>query len=337
MAKNVGIVFRKDVKGWIRELSKNIAARSNKKIYKISFRDNNKYPVLKSTLTTSLDLEKIIDQKIEEEDLDIIHILSDNYCIGFNPKNVKKPIITSVHSLQEDLGFRSRVINNIKKRSYGKSNYLIANSLYTKEKIRNLNSEIGVVPPCIDTTHYTPSESPEEIDAPYFFHISNGEKRENIKFLINIFSGIDNNSKLVIGGQLGEREDELRNFAERTGAKEKIIFTGWIAENDLPKFYSGAEAYLHPSENESFGIPSIEAMACGTYPITSDRGALPEVVGEFGSTISLEKELWKKEISTVLSSDKNIEKLTSRAHNFSWEVNIHKIDEIYEALGKKNS
>jgi glycosyltransferase involved in cell wall biosynthesis len=71
-------------------------------------------------------------------------------------------------------------------------------------------------------------------------------------------------------------------MAGELGVGERVMFAGWVAEEDKPALLSGATAFVFPSLYEGFGLPPLEAMACGTPVIASDRSSLPEVVGEGG-------------------------------------------------------
>ena len=91
---------------------------------------------------------------------------------------------------------------------------------------------------------------------------------------------------MVVAGKL-PREDtpctpDPRRMVQDLGISERVAFTGWVNEEHKPALYSGARAFLFPSWYEGFGLPPLEAMACGTPVIASDRGSLPEVVGPGG-------------------------------------------------------
>jgi glycosyltransferase involved in cell wall biosynthesis len=71
----------------------------------------------------------------------------------------------------------------------------------------------------------------------------------------------------------------------RLGLGERVRFTGYVPDADLPALYSGAQCFCYPSLYEGFGLPPLEAMACGTPAITSNVSSLPEVVGDAALTV----------------------------------------------------
>ena len=64
--------------------------------------------------------------------------------------------------------------------------------------------------------------------------------------------------------------------------KDEVVFLGYVGDEDMPRLYSGAEVFVYPSFYEGFGLPPLEAMACGCPAIVSDKSSLPEVVGDAG-------------------------------------------------------
>ncbi|MBI4379492.1 MAG: glycosyltransferase family 4 protein, partial [Nitrospinae bacterium] len=95
------------------------------------------------------------------------------------------------------------------------------------------------------------------------------------------FSGL----KLVLGGKRDKFVPLLEELVNNLGIGDNVIFTDFIKDEDLPYLYSGAEIFVYPSLYEGFGLPVLEAMACGTPVICSDTTSLPEVVGDSGMLI----------------------------------------------------
>ncbi len=102
---------------------------------------------------------------------------------------------------------------------------------------------------------------------------------KNVVRLVNAFAqaDIDRNHRLLIAT---ETTSELQSLIKSLDIQNRVIFTGFIDENDLPAYYRGAKAFAFPSLYEGFGLPILEAMACGTPVITSNVTAMPEVAGE---------------------------------------------------------
>jgi glycosyltransferase involved in cell wall biosynthesis len=87
---------------------------------------------------------------------------------------------------------------------------------------------------------------------------------------------------LVLAGGYGDGRPELARLADSLGLADRVVFTGRIEDADLPALYAQAAAYVTPSLEEGFGATVLEAMACGAPVVSSNRGALPEVVGDAG-------------------------------------------------------
>lgn len=87
-------------------------------------------------------------------------------------------------------------------------------------------------------------------------------------------------TKLVLAGSRGWLSDEIYQLPKKLGIDDKVKFLGYVPDKDLPTLYSGARAFLFPSLFEGFGLPVLEAMACGCPVLTSNTSSLPEVAGD---------------------------------------------------------
>jgi glycosyltransferase involved in cell wall biosynthesis len=123
----------------------------------------------------------------------------------------------------------------------------------------------------------------------YLLYLGGFDQRKNLSALLRAFALLVNRQqrpRLVIAGQVPARESPMfpdpRRLVRELGVEERVIFTGWVPEEDKPPLYSGATAFVFPSLYEGFGLPAAEALACGTPVIASNRSSLPEVVGEGG-------------------------------------------------------
>lgn len=122
----------------------------------------------------------------------------------------------------------------------------------------------------------------------YLLYLGGFDQRKNLLTLLRAFALLANKHQagLVIAGQLPPRDSLLFpdpcRVAKKLGIIRKVIFTGWVPEEDKPALFSGAVAFVFPSLYEGFGLPVAEALACGTPVIASNRSSLPEVVGEGG-------------------------------------------------------
>ncbi len=127
------------------------------------------------------------------------------------------------------------------------------------------------------------------IEGDYLLYLGTLQPRKNLVRLVEAVAQILNEGgsnysltflKLVIAGQKGWLYDEIFGRVQALGLTERVIFPGYVAEVDKPALLSGALAYVFPSLYEGFGLPVLEAMACGTPVLTSNISSLPEVAGE---------------------------------------------------------
>lgn len=101
--------------------------------------------------------------------------------------------------------------------------------------------------------------------------------------LVEAFARLEHpNLRLVLSGR---RDEATSRAAARAGVSPRVIYTDKITEEDLPAFYRGAATVAFPSLYEGFGIPAVEAMACGAPLVASDVTSLPEVLGDAALTI----------------------------------------------------
>jgi len=123
------------------------------------------------------------------------------------------------------------------------------------------------------------------IKRPYVLALGNLQPRKNLPLLIQAWQELRKNEpdftpRLVIVGKKAWLYDDVLSTSGESSFAREITLTGFVADEDLPSVYSGAEFCVYPSLFEGFGLPPVEAMACGTPVITSNTTALPEVCGE---------------------------------------------------------
>jgi glycosyltransferase involved in cell wall biosynthesis len=121
----------------------------------------------------------------------------------------------------------------------------------------------------------------------YVLTVSSLEPRKNLALLLNAWqlsaSRLPAEVWLVIVGAQGKKD--VFQAIQVESVPPRVLFTGFVADSDLPALYSGALTLVYPSIYEGFGLPALEAMASGTVPIVAGSTSLPEVVGEAGVTI----------------------------------------------------
>ena len=167
-----------------------------------------------------------------------------------------------------------------------------------------------------------------KIEGDYIIYIGTLQPRKNLIRLIEAFKNIDNLKLVIVGkttglGRQGWMYEEILKAPKKYGIEEKVIFTGFASTEDLPYLLAGSRAFILVSLYEGFGIPVVEAMACGTPVIVSNVSSLPEAAGSAGLLINPESvEQITQAIRTIafdskLRAKKSKEGL-KQAKKFSW-------------------
>ena len=129
----------------------------------------------------------------------------------------------------------------------------------------------------------------------YALYVGNFLPHKNLPRLLHAWAALPaalrQAHRLVLAGGDRANRPALAALAVALGLGEGVVFPGLVADADLPAVYGGATLYVQPSLEEGFGLPALEAMACGTPVVASTRGALPEVVGEAGLLVDPENEV----------------------------------------------
>lgn len=139
----------------------------------------------------------------------------------------------------------------------------------------------------------------------------------------------------------GARE-KLQKLIKSLGLEKDVVFIDYVEEEHLPAIYNAASIMVYPVLEAGFGLPPLEAMACGTPVITSNTASLPEVVGDAGIMVNPhDTEKLSQMILNVLTDDSLQKKLSeqglNRARQFTWENTAKKILETFEKLSNQPS
>jgi len=132
------------------------------------------------------------------------------------------------------------------------------------------------------------------IDSEYILYVGIRGKHKNVTTLVRVFAALKKEfkipHKLVLCGRRDtssdETEKEIQEIIRSSRLEKEIITPGYVDDRDLPALYSGASVFVFLSLYEGFGVPPLEAMACGTPVVVSAASSLPEVVGQAGMTVN---------------------------------------------------
>jgi glycosyltransferase involved in cell wall biosynthesis len=209
------------------------------------------------------------------------------------------------------------------------------------EKIKT--TQLGVDPafrPINDTA--AKGKIAEKYDLPEKFILYVGliEPRKNLPILISAFKRLidsGENYKLVLVGRYGWMYKDLLRQINNLDLEGKVHFTGYVSQEDLPLVYNLSSLFVYPTIYEGFGLPALEAMACGVPVITTDVSSLPEIVGEAGILIPVNdvEALYGSMIEVLRNEDlrrKMINKGMQRAAKFTWEQTAKLTFQVYQQV-----
>lgn len=180
-----------------------------------------------------------------------------------------------------------------------------------------------------------------EIVGRFILALGNLEPRKNLGRLVEAYGALRRGGriehKLVVVGRARWRESELYRVVRERGLVGEVIFTGYLPQEDLPLLYNAADLFLFPSLYEGFGLPPLEAMACGTPVIASNSSSLPEVVGDAGLLVDPhDTSAIAQAIDDLLTRPDRRSELSAkglrRAALFSWHKMAQETLEIYHEV-----
>ena len=219
------------------------------------------------------------------------------------------------------------------------ANAILAVSQATKQDLITMlnvpESKIYVQPHGVDS-HYQRLPDDEigkvlahlQLPRPYFLHVGTWEPRKNILGLIQgyklLLQDHPDAPPVLLVGRPGWLFEETRTEIQRLGISDRILWRDNVSDAQLPAIYNAAAALISASFYEGFGMPALEAMACGTIPIVSNRSSFPEVVGNIGLLIDPDDpQTIAQALHQILSDTSWVqsqsEAAAKRAKQFTWK------------------
>lgn len=231
-----------------------------------------------------------------------------------------------------------------------RADLILADSLATKHDLVNL---LRVPPERIRVVYPAPppgmARPPERavrslreslgLTRPYILFVGTLEPRKNLVRLVQAFAQIQHvfGGELVLAGAPGFGAEEVHAAASAAPVRGRVRLVGRVQAEDLPALYAGAEALVMPSLYEGFGLPPLEAMACGTPVVASNVSSLPEVCGDAALlctptdvasiATALERVLTDSALRRQL-----IEKGRARVRSFTWQRTVHNVLACYREV-----
>jgi glycosyltransferase involved in cell wall biosynthesis len=174
----------------------------------------------------------------------------------------------------------------------------------------------------------------------FILYVGTLEPRKNLATLVDAFRHVrveHPDVGLVIAGGKGWLYEPFLNHLAASGVAEQVALTGYVPDADLPTLLSMATVFAFPSVFEGFGLPVLEAMACGTPAVVADAASLPEIAGDAGLLIApLDIDGWAQALCRVLADPALARDLQARglarARRFTWENTAWKTADVYRTV-----
>jgi glycosyltransferase involved in cell wall biosynthesis len=246
-----------------------------------------------------------------------------------------------------------RWLEKVVPRSLARADHILADSASTRQdliELFSLNPDLITVVGAGVEERFQPVTAPGRLaalrqqyrlpaDVSFVLSVGTLEPRKNFTGLIKAYgaSPVRESHHLVIAGGKGWLYDEIFAAAAASPVPERIHFTGFVADADLPALYSLADIFAYPSHYEGFGIPVIEAMACGAPVVCANNSSLPEVAGQAALQITAADTAALASALHQLAVDASLRQQLiaagfEQARQFSWSNAARRLLAVYQSL-----
>lgn len=293
----------------------------------------------------------IVKKKVIENN--IKHVTRQDLAFLLELIDLKKTIVTC-HDIIPIAYYNTRnPIWKLNAKGLRKAEKIITVSEFSKKDISKYikypEEQIEIIPPAVDHNLYYPNRSKAalkkyriKVTEKVVLYVGAEEPRKNVQLLINSFSKLKNRIpevkllKVGMPNYIGVREKLLKQI-ESLNLQKDVIFTGYVSESELAEIYNAVDLFVFPSLYEGFGMPPLEAMACGTPVITSNTSSLPEVVGDAAIVVNPhDADKLVEEMYQLLTDDglkkEMIRKGLKRSKMFNWDESARKTLRVYKEL-----
>jgi glycosyltransferase involved in cell wall biosynthesis len=295
---------------------------------------------------------------LNREELDLVHFTHFNM-----PLLYKRPSVVTIHDLSiskfpelmarqgvlQRMGYTMTIKNAVKT-----ARAVICISENTKEDaIHMLGADVkrihviyeGVAEefaPVTDEGKLTDLKRRLKIEKPFILYTGNFRAHKNLVTLVKAFNLLrnryQNESQLVLAGDPSQATPELADTIHSLGLDAYVLQPGYVAEEDLPALYSAARVFAFPSLYEGFGLPPLEAMACGTPVVAANASCLPEVLGDAALYFApQDPDELAAQLAKVVTEDSVHDDFRARGFNrvkrYSWKKMAQEILAVYKEAG----
>ncbi len=277
------------------------------------------------------------------------------------------PVVVTVHDIVPYLTRRDRSLRAYRSRweewldvlatrALRRADMLLADSVYTQSILARVlgypPGRIRVVPLGVDHVLFHPRPVPPEFDARYgldsryryVLYVGSENPRKNLPFLLRAFARLRGRmpeARLVRVGALQylPQARALEAQIRELGLEDAVLHFPAVPDEDLALFYNRADLFVFPSLYEGFGLPVLEAMACGTPVVCSDAASLPEVAGDAALLVSpADEEGWAEAMYRALTDAHLRRELRARglerARSFTWERTAEETVQVYREMAE---
>ncbi|HLG71321.1 MAG TPA: glycosyltransferase family 1 protein [Chloroflexota bacterium] len=287
--------------------------------------------------------------------LDVLHCP-----VNVLPVAAPCPAVLTIHDLtflrypERFRAERQRYLATLTRFSARRARRIMTDSANTKRDVAELfgvpPDRIEVVYPGLDDVFH-PFEAAEiaefrgrkGLPEEFLLYVGTLEPRKNVPLLLRAYRlllarGLER-WPLIIGGGRGWMFDDIYREVEQGGLSDHVRFAGYIDPAELPYWYAAATAFVYPSLYEGFGLPALEAMACGTPVVVSNTSSLPEVVGDAGLQVDpTSVDELADALGEVLESKARREQMSAeglrQAASFTWEKAATQLTDIYRQASR---
>ena len=288
---------------------------------------------------------------------------SPHYNVPLLPVRAKKRLVT-IHDVFhlayfQTLSLKQKVYARVVFRSAARSSdSIITVSEFSRtEIVKHLNvatSQVEVIPNGVNHSLFRVIEGAEimrkarvkyRLPEKFILYVGNVKPHKNLLALVKAFAKLPDTLKpyqlVVVGKKEGfiTGDTMLHNFIQQDESlSSRVHFTGFVAEEDLPVLYNLAHLFVFPSYYEGFGLPPLEAMACGCPVLTSDRASMPEICGGAADYVSPDNvEAMAARIQRMLqlpypARQRIIQSGQQRAQHFTWKESIQQHRQLIQKL-----
>jgi glycosyltransferase involved in cell wall biosynthesis len=282
------------------------------------------------------------------------------------PWFLPRPYVVTVHDMSRQLlagpGWRNQLSLYRARRGLRRASKVIAVSAATRRSAETVfgipHERIRVIHNALDPAFLAHVAAPEAqaralerygVNGPFVLYVGNIRPQKNVPRLIEAFSVLRDelkeherfqNLRLLVVGDDISLYPAVRRAALQTRTGQAVRFLGHVPLDALKAFYASASAFAFPSLHEGFGLPPLEAMACGTPVLTSNVSSLPEVVGGAALTVSPDNVFEiARGLKEILLDPELRARLIHRGHQqvnrFSWERTAREVLDTYREAGTR--